>query len=70
MKIYISVDMEGIPGTFNWEHEKIDRPNVRRYMMDHVEYTIDEILKTRLQLIWKKSVLPILTIVEIIYYMI
>lgn len=45
MKIYISVDMEGIPGTFNWEHEKIDRPNVRRYMMDHVEYTIDEILK-------------------------
>jgi D-amino peptidase len=44
MKIYISVDMEGIPGTFNWEHEKIDRPSVRKCMMDHVEQALDEIL--------------------------
>ena len=46
MKVYISVDMEGIPGTFNWEHEKIDRPSVRKCMMDHVETAIDEILKS------------------------
>jgi D-amino peptidase len=46
MKIYISVDMEGIPGTFNWEHEKIDRASVRKCMMDHVEIAIDEILSS------------------------
>lgn len=45
MKIYLSVDMEGIPGTFNWEHEKIDRQSVRKYMTDHVEHAIDEILR-------------------------
>jgi len=28
MKIYISTDMEGIPGTFNWEQEKTNRPEV------------------------------------------
>lgn len=44
MKIYISVDMEGIPGTFNWEHEKVDRPSVRKYMMDHVRQAVEQIL--------------------------
>lgn len=43
MKIYISVDMEGIPGTFNWEHEKVDRVSVRKYMQDHVACAIEAI---------------------------
>ena len=43
MKIYISVDMEGIPGTFNWEHEKMDRVSVRKYMQDHVACAIEAI---------------------------
>jgi D-amino peptidase len=38
--------MEGIPGTFNWEQEKIDRSSVRKCMMDHVEIVIDEILQS------------------------
>lgn len=43
MKVYISVDMEGIPGTINWEHEKIDRTSVRKYMQDHVACAIEAI---------------------------
>lgn len=44
MKIYISVDMEGMPGTFNWDHEKADRASVRKYMQDHVSCAIEAIL--------------------------
>lgn len=36
MRIYISIDMEGMPGTFNWEHEKTDRPAVRKCITQHV----------------------------------
>ena len=44
MKIYISVDMEGIPGTFNWEHEKVDRISVRKYMQEHIMTALEAIL--------------------------
>lgn len=37
MRIYISVDMEGIPGTFNWEHEKTDRTSVKACFRNHVD---------------------------------
>lgn len=37
MKLYLSVDMEGMPGTFNWEQEKTDRAAVRRCFTYHVE---------------------------------
>ncbi len=47
MKIYISVDMEGMPGTFNWEHEKIDRTSVRRYMQDHVSCALEAIIQSK-----------------------
>lgn len=47
MKIYISVDMEGMPGTFNWEHEKIDRTSVRSYMQDHVSTAIEAIRSSK-----------------------
>jgi len=36
MRIYISIDMEGMPGTFNWEQEKTDRPAVRKCITQHV----------------------------------
>ncbi|MCB5266598.1 MAG: M55 family metallopeptidase [Candidatus Cloacimonetes bacterium] len=47
MKIYISVDMEGIPGTFNWDHEKVDRASVRNYMQDHVSCAIEAIRESK-----------------------
>ncbi len=40
MRIYISIDMEGMPGTFNWDQEKTDRPAVRRNITHHVESAI------------------------------
>lgn len=44
MKIYISIDMEGMPGTFNWEQEKTDRTAVKRNMQNHVEDALAAIL--------------------------
>ncbi len=46
MKIYISIDMEGMPGTFNWDQEKTDRAAVRRNMQQHVNDTIEAILNS------------------------
>jgi len=43
MKIYISLDMEGIPGTFNWEQEKIDRPSVKALMYAHLQTIVEAI---------------------------
>jgi D-amino peptidase len=43
MKIYISLDMEGIPGTFNWEQEKDNRSAVKAYMTDHLQSVIEAI---------------------------
>jgi D-amino peptidase len=47
VKIYISVDMEGMPGTFNWDHERADRASVRKYMQDHVSCAIEAILNSK-----------------------
>jgi len=44
MKLYISIDMEGMPGTFNWEQEKTDRPAVRRCVTHHVENVLRAVL--------------------------
>lgn len=41
MKVYISLDMEGIPGTFNWEHESVDRAAVRACMHKHLGDIVD-----------------------------
>jgi len=43
MKIYISMDMEGIPGTINWEHEKRDPLAVKKCIRDHIEDLIHAI---------------------------
>ncbi len=45
MKIYISVDMEGIPGTYNWEQEKTDRAAVKRCFRHHVDTVLQGILE-------------------------
>lgn len=44
MKLYLSLDMEGMPGTFNWEHEKVDRASVKRYFRAHVEDVLSAVL--------------------------
>jgi D-amino peptidase len=44
MKIYISLDMEGIPGTYNWEQESKDRAAVKACMTNHLQ-TVVETLK-------------------------
>ncbi len=44
MRIYISIDMEGMPGTFNWEQEKTDRPAVRKNITDHVTTALEAAL--------------------------
>jgi D-amino peptidase len=46
MKIYISLDMEGIPGTFNWEQEKDNRGAVKAYMAAHLQTVIEGIKST------------------------
>lgn len=46
MKIYISLDMEGIPGTFNWEQEKTDRQAVKRCITHHVDSVVKAALKS------------------------
>ncbi len=42
----MSIDMEGIPGTFNWEQEKTDRAAVKRNMQNHVEDALFAILNS------------------------
>lgn len=44
MKIYISTDMEGMPGTFNWDQEKTDRASVRRNYTRHVQTVLENII--------------------------
>lgn len=44
MKLYISIDMEGMPGTFNWDQEKTDRNAVKRHITHHVQCVLESIL--------------------------
>lgn len=43
MKIYISLDMEGVAGTFRWTQEGADRAYVRKYMAQQIEWIIEGI---------------------------
>lgn len=47
MKIYISLDMEGIPGTYNWEQEANDRAAVKACMTAHLSDIVQTIKGTR-----------------------
>lgn len=44
MRIYISIDMEGMPGTFNWNQEKTDRPAVKACVTHHVKAALEAAL--------------------------
>ena len=46
MRLYISIDMEGIPGTWNWEQEKRDRDSVRKAMNNHTRDLLEAILRS------------------------
>lgn len=46
MIIYISLDMEGICGTFDWEQETKDRSSVINAIKKQVEFVIDGIKKS------------------------
>lgn len=43
MKIYISLDMEGIAGTFSWSQEESNRAEVRKCMMHQIQWIIEGI---------------------------
>jgi len=47
MKIYISLDMEGIPGTFNWEQENINRTSVKNLMFSHLQTIVEAIKESK-----------------------
>lgn len=46
MRVYISLDMEGMPGTWNFLQEKTDRNSVRKVMNDHTEQVIKAIIES------------------------
>jgi D-amino peptidase len=43
MKIYISLDMEGIAGTYSWSQEETNRADVRKCMSQQIEWVVDGI---------------------------
>ncbi|MGA2667967.1 MAG: M55 family metallopeptidase [Ignavibacteria bacterium] len=43
MKIYISLDMEGIAGTFSWTQEENNRAEVRKCISQQVEWVLEGI---------------------------
>ena len=43
MKVYISLDMEGIAGTFTWTQEENNRAEVRKCISQQVEWVIEGI---------------------------
>lgn len=47
MKIYISLDMEGIPGTYNWEQEANNRAAVKGCMLAHLTDIVQTIKDCR-----------------------
>lgn len=47
MKIYMSLDMEGIAGTFSWTQEDDNRPEVRKCITQQVEWVIEGIKSSK-----------------------
>lgn len=43
MKLYISLDMEGIGGTITWTQEQNERAIIRKYMLQQIEWLIQGI---------------------------
>ncbi len=44
MRIYISLDMEGMPGTWNWDQEKTDRVSVKKAYFEHTKTVLEAII--------------------------
>ena len=47
MKLYISVDMEGLAGITNWKDETEDRERFRNAMNEQVEWVLEGISKSK-----------------------
>jgi D-amino peptidase len=47
MKIYISLDMEGIAGTYSWTQEESNRAEVRKCITQQIEWVIEGIRSSR-----------------------
>jgi D-amino peptidase len=47
MKIYISLDMEGIAGTFTWSQEENNRAEVRKCIAQQIEWVIQGIQSSK-----------------------
>lgn len=46
MKLYISLDMEGIPGTYDWRQETDNKDRVRSYIYKQMEWVLEGIKKS------------------------
>lgn len=46
MRLYLSIDMEGMPGTWSWQQEKKDRTNVKKAIYNHVKDVLDSIFES------------------------
>ncbi len=46
MRIYLSLDMEGMPGTWDRQQEKKDRDRVRKAVYDHVKDVLEAIFES------------------------
>ena len=47
MKLYISVDMEGLAGITNWKDETEDQARFRKAMNEQVEWVLEGIAKSK-----------------------
>ena len=47
MKLYISVDMEGLAGITNWKDETEDQVRFRKAMNEQVEWVLEGIAKSK-----------------------
>lgn len=57
MKLYISLDMEGIAGTFNWKQEDTDRTVIRKWMTQQVEWIVEGVKQSPVNLQVEEMVL-------------
>lgn len=46
MKIYISLDMEGIAGSFDWEQETKSKADVKNCIYEQMEWVLQGIVES------------------------
>ena len=67
MKLYISVDMEGLAGITNWKDETEDQVRFRKAMNEQVEWVLEGIAKSSATRRSPTSTLRILTAADRIF---